>query len=70
MMGWQHQLDHMQIICTSLQTDNHATYAITSPLSFYRQDALRVTEKQRQSTEGIVQEIAGFYLTEKVQKVC
>jgi len=37
MMGWQwHQLDHMQIICTSLQTDNHAT----SPLSFYRQDAL------------------------------
>jgi len=30
MMGWQwHQLDHMQIICTSLQTDNHAS---TSPL--------------------------------------
>jgi len=26
MIGWQwHQLDHMQIICTSLQTDNHAT---------------------------------------------
>jgi len=25
MMGWQwHQLDHMQIICTSLQTDHHA----------------------------------------------
>jgi len=24
MMGWQwHQLDYMQIICTSLQTDNH-----------------------------------------------
>jgi len=38
MMGWQwHQLDHMQIICSSLQTDNHA---ITSPLSFYRPDAL------------------------------
>jgi len=35
---WQwHQLDHMQI-CTSLQTDNHAS---TSPLSFfYRLDAL------------------------------
>jgi len=32
MMGWQwHQLDHMQIICTSLQTDN-AT--ITSSLNF------------------------------------
>jgi len=28
-MGWQwHQLDHIQIICTSLQTDNHAS---TSP---------------------------------------
>ena len=26
MMGWLwHQLDHMQIICTSLQTDNHAS---------------------------------------------
>jgi len=38
MMGWQcHQLDHMQIICTSLQTDNHAR---TSPLSFYTSDAL------------------------------
>jgi len=32
-----HQLDHMQIICTPLQTDNHAS---TSPLSFYRPDAL------------------------------
>jgi len=38
MMGWQsHQLDHMQIICTSIQTDNHAT---TSPLSFDSLDAL------------------------------
>jgi len=34
---WQwHQLGHMQI-CTSLQTDNHAS---PSPLSFYRPDAL------------------------------
>jgi len=32
MIGWQwHQLDHMQIICTSHQTDNHAS---TSPLNF------------------------------------
>jgi len=32
MMGWQwHQLDHMQIICTSLQTDNHAS---TESLNF------------------------------------
>jgi len=38
MMGWQwHQLDHMQIICTLLQTDNHASI---SPLSFYRLAAL------------------------------
>jgi len=30
--GWQwHQLDHMQIICILLQTDNHAS---TSPLRF------------------------------------
>jgi len=34
---WQwHQLDHMQV-CTSLQTDKHAS---TSPLSFYKPDAL------------------------------
>jgi len=27
-MGWQwHQLDHMQIICTSIQTGNHAALA-------------------------------------------
>jgi len=34
---WQwHQLGNMQV-CTSLQTDNHAS---TPPLSFYRPDAL------------------------------
>jgi len=39
MMGWQwHQLDHMQIICTSsLHTDNHAS---TLSVSFYKPDAL------------------------------
>jgi len=37
MMSWQwHQLDHVQIICTSLQTDNHTS---TSPVSFYKPDA-------------------------------
>jgi len=42
MTAWQwHQLDHMQIICTSLQTDNHAS---TSPLSFYTPDALPATQ--------------------------
>jgi len=36
---WQwHQLGHMQV-CTSLQTDNHAS---TPPLNFNRQDALDV----------------------------
>ena len=37
-LGWQwHQLDHMETICTSLQTDNHTN---TSSLNFYRPDAL------------------------------
>jgi len=38
MMEWQrHQLDHMRIICTLLQTDNHAS---TSSFIFYTPDAL------------------------------
>jgi len=48
---WQwHQLAHMQV-CTSLQTDNHAS---TSPLSFFtgRMPFLQPNQ-QRQSTEGI-----------------
>jgi len=47
---WQwHQLEHMQV-CTSLQTDNHAS---TSPLSFFtgRMPFLPPDQK-RQSTEG------------------
>jgi len=37
-MGYQwRQLNHMQIICTSLQTDNHASM---SSLNFYSPDAL------------------------------
>ena len=33
-LGWQwHQLDHMQTICTSLQTDDHIS---TSSLKFFR----------------------------------
>jgi len=59
MMGWQwHQLDHMQIICTSLMTDNH-----TAPYHsvFYRLDALtglmlfQPTVSKRQSTVGLSQ---------------
>ena len=38
---WQwHQLGQMQV-CTSLQTDNHAS---TPPLSFYRPDTLPVVQ--------------------------
>jgi len=33
-------MDHMQIICTSLQTDNHASTSLLPP------------NQQRQSTEG------------------
>jgi len=36
-MQW-HQLDHMQTICTLLQTDNHIN---TSSLILYRLDALQ-----------------------------
>jgi len=35
-MQW-HQLDHMQTICASLQTDNHTK---TLSLNFYMLDAL------------------------------
>jgi len=46
---WQwHQLGDMQV-CTSLQTDNHAS---TPPLSFYRPDALHAANQQCQSTES------------------
>ena len=42
MMEWQwHQPDQMQIICTSLKTENHAS---TSSPSFYGPDALPVAQ--------------------------
>jgi len=45
-----HQLDHMQIICTSLKTDNHAS---TSPLSFFTGGMPFLPPNQQcQSTEG------------------
>jgi len=49
-MGWQwHQLDHMQIICTTLQTDHHAS-TITQ---FFTGQMLFLTPNQHcQSTEG------------------
>ena len=34
MVGWHwHQLDHMQIICTSLQTDNHTVHTSMSSVN-------------------------------------
>jgi len=47
---WQwHQPGHMQV-CTSLQTDNHAS---TSPLSFFTDRMpFLLPNQQRQSTEG------------------
>ena len=38
---WQWRQLHRMQVCTSLQTDNHAS---TPPLSFYRPDALPVTQ--------------------------
>ena len=54
-MQW-HQLDHMQTICTSLQTDNHTN---TSSLNFYRLDAFpnaqpTVSKHWRQTVENVV----------------
>jgi len=42
MIRWRrHHLYDMQIICISFWTDNHTS---TSPLSFYRPDALPATQ--------------------------
>jgi len=49
MTGWQwHQLDHVHIICTLLQTDNHASI---SPLSFTGRMPFLPPNQQRQSTK-------------------
>jgi len=51
MMGWQwHQLVHMQTICSSFQTDNHAS---TSPLSFYRPDAQPTASKHWRQVSNV-----------------
>jgi len=44
-----HQLDHMQTICTSLQTDNHTN---TPSLNFSGRVHSPTPNQQRQSTEG------------------
>ena len=49
-LGWQwYQLDHMQTICTSLQTDNHTN---TSSLNFTGRVLFLAPSQQCQSTEG------------------
>jgi len=51
MIGWQwQQLDYMQIICTSIQTDSHASI---SSLSFFTGRMLFLMPNQQcQSAEG------------------
>jgi len=45
MMGWQwHQLDHIQIICISLQTDNDTSI---SSVNFYRPDNVQPSVPKR-----------------------
>ena len=54
---WQwHQLSHMQV-CTSLQTENHAS---TPPLKFFTgRMPFLPPNQQRQSTEGIMCRVKG-----------
>jgi len=48
--GWQwHQMDHMEIVCTSLQTDNHAS---NSSNIFAGRMLFLTANQQCQSTEG------------------
>jgi len=55
MMGWQYSIscmDHKQVICTLLQTENHVS---TSSFNFYRPDTLPATQpttSQAHSTQG------------------
>ena len=64
MIGWQwHQLNHMQVICTSLQIDN---YTNTSSLSFLRGWMLFLSpNQQHQSTEGTETERKEGIITSK-----
>jgi len=49
-LGWQwHQLDHMQITCILLQTNNHGS---TSPINFMSRMLFLTTNQQCWGTEG------------------
>ena len=65
---WQwHQLGHMQV-CTSLQTDNHAS---TPPLSFFTgRMPFLPPNQQHQSTEGTVHDINHTYISVNTQNSC
>jgi len=72
MTGWQwHQLDHTQIICTSLQTDNHAS---TSSLCFYRPDALPAAQptvskhRRNNSNSKRIKRMTGLLIFGKLTK--
>jgi len=53
-LGWQwHQLDHMQTICTSLQTDNQTTPTPHHSV-VYRSDALPVAQATALAWHAIV----------------
>jgi len=63
---WQwHQLGHMQV-CTSLQTDNHAS---TPPLSFVQAGMpFLPPNQQRQSTEGTRYRVHTYKMTSRENK--
>jgi len=72
---WQwHQLGHMQV-CSSLQTDNHAS---TPPLEFFTgRMPLLLPNQQRQSTEALIKLLSYrleigelFYWTKIMSKFC
>jgi len=52
-----HQLDHMQTICTLLQTDNHTN---TSSLNFKGRMLFLTPNQQRQSTDGNTKDMPGL----------
>jgi len=64
---WQwHHLGHMQV-CTSLQTDNHAS---TSPLSFFSgQMPFLLPNQQRQSTEGTLEPVNKGTINRQVKEL-
>ena len=63
---WQwHQLSHMQV-CTSLQTDNHAS---TRPLKFFTgRVSFLPPNQQRQSTEGTILKATQYIVSSNLRR--